>query len=103
MRVATGQLDDELILQALYLLRHWHERTRVDVQRHCRDISEAKLATRASSKAVDLALVGENHSVHVTTGGMDQLVLAEGINEARDRLIWIAILVGWECLSVRVA
>ena len=102
MRVATGQLDDELILQALYLLWHWHERTRVDVQRHGRDVSEPELAARASAEAVDLALVGEHHGVHVATGCVDELVLAESIDEARNGLVWIAILVGREGLRVRM-
>ena len=57
MGVSTSQLHHELVLQAVDPLRNRHEGTRVDVKRHGRDVAEAELAARASSKTVDLTLI----------------------------------------------
>ena len=68
-------------MEAFDLLRYWHERAPVDIKRHFENVTEAELATRPTTKAVDLAALSENHSVDVATRGMGELQKFECLKE----------------------
>lgn len=103
VRVSTGQLSDREALQTLDALGNWHEGTPIHIERHLLNVSEAELSTAPATKAIDLSLESENHGVNVTTGGVNQFELLQGNDAPWNRLVRIAILIGWETRSVWVS
>lgn len=97
MRIATGESHDKDTLERFYLLGDWHEGARVDVQWHLSDVSETKLATGPSAETKDFTSVcRQHHCVHISTRGEGELMLLEGCDTPGDRLVRVAVLIGWE-------
>lgn len=102
MRVAARKLCDRIPHETFNLFRHWHEGTPIDIKGHLLDVTKSKLATTSASKAEDLTLLCQNHSVNIATRCVNQLVLFQSDHTSRYGLIWIAILIGWETRSIRM-
>lgn len=92
-----------MVLQPVDFLGHGHEWARIHIERHGGDVSEAKLPAGASSEAIDLTQVGEYHGVDIPAAGVNQLVLFEGVDAARNWLVRISVLVSGKGLGVGMA
>ena len=91
--VSTRQLDDELILELLDLLRLWHEWTVVHIQGQLLNVAKAELLTGATTKTEYFTLVGEYHGVNITTTRVHQNQMLQSVNTTRRWLERIPILV----------
>ncbi len=95
MRISTGECDYEYALQRLYLFGHGHERAGVYVERHLGYVPETQLSAGTTAEAKDLTSVrSQDHRVHIAARGKRQLVLLQGRDATRYRLVRVAIFVG---------
>ena len=91
-----------MTVKAIDLLRNRHEWAPIDIEWHLHYVSEAKLAAGSSAEAINLSVLGEDHSVYITARGMGQMDGLQVVDTPWNRLVWVTILVRRETRSIRV-